>query len=433
MEVTETEPNILLIDSSIHQGSMFLEYALENIQKFVANSGLKVCIVPFATSNQTENSSYSKYCDVIKKSLIRVNKSFIFTSLHESNIKEDLDSILRESDIIFIGGGNTHRLIYTLHSKGIFNTLKEVCLTKKVIGVSAGSVLFSKTLNHADEMIPIAPPDNNGFNLLNDKYIYPHSDELFESSDSRKERLVQEFVTDNHTIFFTKRGSILKLRPSVSIESTTKDTVGCVSRHGKFFRKKWFLDKKYVSYSSHSEAYKFVLPQLGYAEDIMSYTNSEHAYKYTSIPIGRSLKDIQNMIRKYIAFNNNRKGLKLFIKDIKKGVIVGGVNLNILKNRYDKSIWGEISIVLSEELSGKGLGSKFIGDIIKLGEQEFDLNKFVAKIVKDNTPSLKAFQKHGFSIQEKIEGLYKLKGEVHDAYVLTNSDNHHFLTKNKLS
>jgi len=94
--------------------------------------------------------------------------------------KEIWEKRLEETDVLFFGGGNTFWLRYCLKKSGLWDLLPELLNTRVYAGISAGSIITTKSLE-LSESKKIYDEDNS---LVDDKgedglgfmnfYIRPH-------------------------------------------------------------------------------------------------------------------------------------------------------------------------------------------------------------------------------------------------------------------
>lgn len=92
---------------------------------------------------------YCQFIDII--SLMDVNKN-------------ELNKRLKDSDVIFVGGGNTFYLSYCMEKSGMFDMLPELLKTRVYAGISAGSMITTPTLRTASEAI------NNREKFVDEEY-----------------------------------------------------------------------------------------------------------------------------------------------------------------------------------------------------------------------------------------------------------------------
>jgi len=98
---------------------------------------------------------------------------------------------------IFIGGGNTYKLLKGLKESGAFINIQEYILNDGVVfGGSAGSVIFGKDINIIAEMDSndVELVDTTGFNVINNVSIFPHYTNI-------KSRLTDEQNRERHEKF----------------------------------------------------------------------------------------------------------------------------------------------------------------------------------------------------------------------------------------
>ena len=79
--------------------------------------------------------------------------------------------------MIFIGGGNTFKLLKGIKENNCFNKLKDYIYNDGIIfGSSAGAVIFGKDIKSIEIMDEndVALEDTKGFNLLNGKSLFVH-------------------------------------------------------------------------------------------------------------------------------------------------------------------------------------------------------------------------------------------------------------------
>ncbi len=78
-------------------------------------------------------------------------------------------------DLIYIGGGNTGKLLYTLAHYGLDDYIsKHINSGGLVYGGSAGAIIFGKTITVAPTDEFVESNDNHGYNYLNNSSLVPH-------------------------------------------------------------------------------------------------------------------------------------------------------------------------------------------------------------------------------------------------------------------
>ncbi|MFA6250451.1 MAG: Type 1 glutamine amidotransferase-like domain-containing protein [Candidatus Shapirobacteria bacterium] len=87
---------------------------------------------------------------------------------------------LENADILVFGGGNTFHLIYWLRQSGLAKLLPKYLKTKVYMGISAGSMVVSKSIfltsdKPVYDQDRLGVVDDSGLNLV-DFYVRPHFD-----------------------------------------------------------------------------------------------------------------------------------------------------------------------------------------------------------------------------------------------------------------
>jgi dipeptidase E len=198
------QKSILLISSSSVAGSGYLDPFKKTIKDFLKNIS-EIVFVPYAADKTNWNFYTQKVRDRFKLFGIDV------TGIHE------VDNEIKNFKAIFVGGGNTFRLLYQLQQHDLLSKINEAVLTKglRYIGSSAGSNVACKTICTTNDM-PIIYP-TKGFDAINliPLQINPHytdpdpnSTHMGETRDDR----IKEFHEANVTpVVGLREGAFLKI------------------------------------------------------------------------------------------------------------------------------------------------------------------------------------------------------------------------------
>ena len=98
---------------------------------------------------------------------------------------------------IFVGGGNTYKLLKGLKESSSFNKIEEYINNNGIIfGGSAGSVIFGKDIDIISSMDPndVKLQDTLGFNMINGVSIFPHY-------TNKKSKLTEKENEERHKEF----------------------------------------------------------------------------------------------------------------------------------------------------------------------------------------------------------------------------------------
>ena len=113
--------------------------------------------------------------------------------------KNDLDNY----SLIYIGGGNTYKLLNGIKTTKIYDKLKKYILNDGIVyGSSAGSVIFGKSINVIEVMDKneINLTDTKGFNCLSNISIFVH----YTNYRSKLSEEENKMLTEKYTNFITK-------------------------------------------------------------------------------------------------------------------------------------------------------------------------------------------------------------------------------------
>jgi len=111
---------LLLLSNSRAPGLEFLEHATDAIRTVLGDRA-SVLFVPFAGSDP------DTYTKVVRQALARIDVQV--TSMHEVS---DATGALRDAEAIFVGGGNSFRLVRTLNRLGILDALRRAVVHEGV-------------------------------------------------------------------------------------------------------------------------------------------------------------------------------------------------------------------------------------------------------------------------------------------------------------
>ncbi|HEC64867.1 MAG TPA: dipeptidase PepE [bacterium] len=198
--------NLLLLSNTVSYKSKPLSHAFTEIQQLF--SGVKdILFIPYALAD------HDLYIKLIREALSE--SGFNIESIHES---KDPQRALEEAKGIYIGGGNTFRLLNSLYDLEILETIKgKVSSGVPYLGSSAGSVVAGPTIKTTNDMPIIFPSSFDALNLvefnINPHYIDPdiNSRHMGETRDKR----IEEFHEENDVpVIGIREGAFLKISGS---------------------------------------------------------------------------------------------------------------------------------------------------------------------------------------------------------------------------
>lgn len=209
MTTSVNNQRILLISNSTLYGSGFLDHAEQEISNFLGKGG-RVLFVPFALHD------HDAYAEKVRTRLNAMGYELV--SLHEAPNKPQA---VKDAATIFIGGGNTFRLLKALYEFEIVDIIREkVKAGMPYIGSSAGSNVAGPTIKTTNDMPIVEPPSFEALNLvsfqINPHYLDPDPDSKH-MGETREERIVQ-FLEENDTpVVGLREGAMIRVEAGAAI------------------------------------------------------------------------------------------------------------------------------------------------------------------------------------------------------------------------
>ena len=200
---------VLLISSSTLYGSGFLDHAEPEIRDFLGNIK-RVLYVPFALHD------HDTYAAKARERFNRMN--YELDSIHEAANKSDA---VANASAIFVGGGNTFRLLKALYDFGLFPLIKQkVEQGMPYIGSSAGSNVAGPTIKTTNDMPIVEPPSFRALGLvsfqINPHYLDPDPNSKH-MGETREERILQ-FLEENDTpVVGLREGAMVRVENGVAV------------------------------------------------------------------------------------------------------------------------------------------------------------------------------------------------------------------------
>lgn len=208
---------LLLISSSRVHGHGFLDHAEPEIGSFLGGA-TRVAFVPFALKDR------DAYTTTVSERLGRMG--FEVTQVRG---KGDLAG----AEAVFVGGGNTFRLLRTLYELDLLEAIRDrVRGGILYMGSSAGTVIAAPTMKTTNDMPIVEPPsfDSLGFVAYQ---INPHYIDADPSSthmgETRETRLAEYLEENEAPVLGIREGTMLR------VEDRTTTIAG--SRPAKVFRR----------------------------------------------------------------------------------------------------------------------------------------------------------------------------------------------------
>jgi dipeptidase E len=179
---------ILLISNSTVYGREYLDHVADEIIMFLGPSK-RVLFFPFALRDQ------DAYAAKVKARFATLG--FAVESAHEAAHPE---KALEETDAIFVGGGNTFRLLKALQDLDFIEPIRRrVKNGAPYIGSSAGSNVAGPTIRTTNDMPIVQPRSFDSLGLvpfqMNPHYLDPDPNSRH-MGETREER-IQQYLEEN--------------------------------------------------------------------------------------------------------------------------------------------------------------------------------------------------------------------------------------------
>ena len=179
---------LLLLSNSTNHGERYLDHAMPAIRVFLAGSR-RLAFVPFALRDREGYTA-------------RARARFAAEDVEVMEVTPDRNGQLtvEQAEAVFVGGGNTFRLLDQLQRSGLLEALRRRAFEGlPYLGASAGTNVAAPTLKTTNDM-PIVQP--GGFDALglvpfqiNPHYVDPDPSSTH-MGETREERL-REFHEEN--------------------------------------------------------------------------------------------------------------------------------------------------------------------------------------------------------------------------------------------
>ncbi|XP_051839711.1 alpha-aspartyl dipeptidase-like [Antechinus flavipes] len=195
---------LLLVSNSRLHGEGYLEHCEEQIRSFFGGIVKRVLFIPYALHDR---DAYAKTAREKFESL-----GYGLDSIHESS---DPVEAVRKSEAIFVGGGNTFRLLKTLYDLNLIPEIKKRVLLAGVpyMGSSAGTNVATISINTTNDMPIVFPPSFEALGFvpfnINPHYLDPDVNSTH-MGETREERILQYHEEpDTPPVLGLREGSML--------------------------------------------------------------------------------------------------------------------------------------------------------------------------------------------------------------------------------
>uniref|UniRef100_A0A4W4FDU6 dipeptidase E n=1 Tax=Electrophorus electricus TaxID=8005 RepID=A0A4W4FDU6_ELEEL len=176
---------LLLVSNSTLHGGGYLDHCQQQIKDFFGKQVTRILFIPYALHDR---DAYTRMARDKLKTL-----GYEVDSVHEA---ADPVEAVRKAEGIFIGGGNTFRLLKNLYDNNLVTEIRTRVLQDGVpyMGSSAGSNVATVSINTTNDMPIVCPPTFSAIGLvpfnINPHYLDPdpHSRHM---GETREQRIMQ--------------------------------------------------------------------------------------------------------------------------------------------------------------------------------------------------------------------------------------------------
>jgi dipeptidase E len=205
---------LLLISNSTLHGSGYLDHCEDPLRDFLGPVR-RILFVPYALADR------AAYAARASERLGRMG--YDTDSVHDAGQPA---AAVSSAEAIFIGGGNTFRLLKTLYDRGLVEPLRRRVLEgAPYVGTSAGSNVACVTIKTTNDMPIVQPPGFEALGLvpfnINPHYLDPDPQSRH-MGETREER-IREFHEENTPpVVGLREGAMLRIEPPrVTLLGTT--------------------------------------------------------------------------------------------------------------------------------------------------------------------------------------------------------------------
>jgi len=206
MTPTPADPaprRLLLISNSTNHGSGYLDHCAEDISDFFP-AGTRILFVPYALYDR------DTYAATARTRLASLG--FEVDSLHEAPAPR---RAVAAAEAVFIGGGNTFRLLKELYDTGALEALRHrIGEGMPYMGTSAGTNMACPTIRTTNDMPIVEPPSFEAIGAIpfqiNPHYLDPDPGSTHKG-ETREQRITEFLEENDIPVVGLREGSLLRV------------------------------------------------------------------------------------------------------------------------------------------------------------------------------------------------------------------------------
>ena len=193
---------LLLISNSTLFGGGYLDHAEAEVRDFLSDVK-QVLFVPFAIADREGYAA--------KARARFAAMGYQLDSLHEAGDKQQA---VGNAEAIFVGGGNTFRLLNALYEFKVLTVIRDrVSAGMPYLGASAGSNIAAPTIKTTNDMPIVQPPSFAALGLvsfqINPHYLDPDPNSRH-MGETREERLLQYLEDNEMPVIGLREGAMIR-------------------------------------------------------------------------------------------------------------------------------------------------------------------------------------------------------------------------------
>lgn len=203
---------LFLLSSSAVFGMRYLEHALGDLKNFLGEEH-QILFVPYALAD------HDGYTASIQEALLPLGA--VVRGVHTFR---DPGQAVREARVLYVGGGNSFRLLKTLQQHQLLTVVRERVEAGELryIGSSAGTNMACPSLRTTNDMPIVQPLSFETFGLLpfqiNPHYIDPDPNSTHQG-ETRADRIAEFLEENDVAVLGMREGSWLHRNgPALSLE-----------------------------------------------------------------------------------------------------------------------------------------------------------------------------------------------------------------------
>lgn len=208
-EGNDQNNRLLLISNSTLYGSGYLDHAEGEIRDFLRDIK-RVLFVPYALYDR------DAYANTARERFKAMG--YDLDSVHEVR---DARQAVNDAEVVFIGGGNTFRLLKALYDFDLLLPIRQrVAEGMPYIGSSAGSNVAGPTIRTTNDMPIVQPLSFDALGLvpfqLNPHYLDPDPNSTH-MGETREQR-INQFLEENTTpVVGLREGAMLRIEEATTL------------------------------------------------------------------------------------------------------------------------------------------------------------------------------------------------------------------------